>query len=286
MAAGHGSADAVPYNVNRRRHGGVFYNLGRLVGPKVRKAEWVVRSLTGTEAEALVAEQAVGATCAGLPRTDGAGPDPAAREHLDYLAARLTPGLRDRRRSFRFLAVRAPECNAFALPGGFVFVTRRLLDVCSWDHDELAFVLGHEMGHVVKRHAIERLMANALFNGVVARLPVGGAVLRPHVAALLSTLLHQGYSRDQDWRPTPSAPGRRRRRASTRPRGGALPVRLAAESAAEPLLAGYFSSHPPLNERLRHLESAIVPPARMRQRGMIVIPRGRFGLVVIFAEPT
>src|SRR5205823_6424711 len=98
----------------------------------------------------------------------------------------------------RFVAVRAPEINAFALPGGYVFVTRRLLDFSRWDHAELAFVLGHEMGHVVKRHAIERLMANALFGGIAARLPVGGAVLRPHVAALLSTLLRQGYSREQE----------------------------------------------------------------------------------------
>ena len=39
---------------------GFFYNLGRMIGPKVRKAKWVVRSLTGTEAEAILAEQAVG----------------------------------------------------------------------------------------------------------------------------------------------------------------------------------------------------------------------------------
>jgi len=39
---------------------GFFYKLGRMVGPKVHKAEWVFRSLTGTEAEAIVAEQSVG----------------------------------------------------------------------------------------------------------------------------------------------------------------------------------------------------------------------------------
>ena len=144
--------------------------------------------------------------------------------------------------------------NAFALPGGYVFVTRRLIEVCSWDHDELAFVLGHEMGHVIKRHAIERLMANALFNGIVARLPVGGAVLRPHVAALLTTLLHQGYSREQELEA--DAFGAGGDGGGVRPGGGAaLLVRLASESAAEPLLAGYFASHPPLADRLRHLES-------------------------------
>jgi predicted Zn-dependent protease len=235
---------------------GFFYNLGRLIGPKVRKAEWVFRSVAGSEAEAVRAEQAVGRDLArALLEQLEADPDPAAREHLDYLAAKLTGGLRDLRQGFRFQAVRAPELNAFALPGGYVFVTQRLLDVCSWDHAELAFVLGHEMGHVVKRHAIERLMANTLFNGVAARLPVGGPLLRPHVAALLSTLLHQGYSREQELEA--DAFGARAARAAGFDPAGArrVLVRLAAESAAEPLLSGYFASHPPLEARLRHLET-------------------------------
>jgi predicted Zn-dependent protease len=235
---------------------GFFYNLGRLVGPKVRKAEWVLRSVAGTESEAIMAEQAVGRDLARafLEQLEPER-DPAARQHLDSLAARLSAGLPDRRRGFRFLAVRAPEVNAFALPGGYVFVTRRLLDVCSWDHAELAFVLGHEMGHVVKRHAIERLMANTLFDGLAARLPVGGAVLRPQVAALLSTLLRQGYSREQELE-ADAFGARAARAAGFDPAAArAVLVRLAAESAAEPLLSGYFASHPPLKERLRHLET-------------------------------
>jgi predicted Zn-dependent protease len=235
---------------------GFFYNLGRMVGPKVRKAEWVVRSLTGSEAEAVRAEQTVGRDLARafLEQLE-ADPDPAAREHLDYLAAKLTAGQRDRRWGFRFTAVRAPEMNAFALPGGYVFVTRRLLEVCSWDHAELAFVLGHEMGHVVKRHAIERLMANTLFNGVAARLPVGGRLLRPHVAALLSNLLQQGYSREQELEADEFG-ARAAAAAGFDPAAGRrVLVRLAAESAAEPLLSGYFASHPPLDVRLRHLET-------------------------------
>jgi beta-barrel assembly-enhancing protease len=235
---------------------GFFYNLGRLVGPKVRKAEWVVRSLTGSEAEAITAEQAVGHDLArAFLEQMQPDHDPAARQHLDYLAARLTAGQPDRRRGFRFLAVRSPEMNAFALPGGYVFVTRRLIEVCSWNHDELAFVLGHEMGHVVKRHAIERLMANTLFNGIVARLPVGGSVLRPHVAALLTTLLNQGYSREQELE-ADAFGARAAAAAGFDPAGGRrVLVRLAAESAAEPLLGGYFASHPPLADRLRNLET-------------------------------
>ena len=155
--------------------------------------------------------------------------------------------------------MRAPELNAFALPGGYVFVTRRLLDCCGWDHAELAFVLGHEMGHIVKRHAIERLMANTVFDGVVSRLAVGGPLVRPHVAALLSMLLHQGYSREQELE-ADAFGVRVAQTAGYDPAGGRrVLVRLAAESAAQPLLAGYFASHPPLEVRLRQLDQLIVP---------------------------
>src|ERR1035438_2145057 len=45
----------------------------------------------------------------------------------------------DRRREFRFSLVRANLSNAYALPGGFVFITELLLDLCAEDRDELAF---------------------------------------------------------------------------------------------------------------------------------------------------
>ena len=235
---------------------GFFYKLGRMVGPKVRKTEWVFRSLTGTEGEAIVAEQAVGRDLARafLEQLERE-PDPAVRQHLDFLAAKLTAGLGDRRWTFRVQAVRTPEVNAFALPGGYIFVTRRLLDFCNWDHAELAFVLGHEMGHVVQRHAVQRLMANALFGSIASRLPVGGGLVRSQVSALLSTLLRQGYSREQELEADAFAVKTARAAGFDPAAGRTLLVRLAAESAAEPLAASYFATHPPLTERLRHLDT-------------------------------
>ncbi len=235
---------------------GFFYNLGKLVGPKVRQANWVYRSLAGTEAESLDAEHAVGRDLAQafllqleLDR------DPAAKQLLDHVGGRLTPCLRQRRWRFRFLPVLAPEVNAFALPGGYVFVTRRLLELCGADHDGLAFVLGHEMGHVVRRHAIERMMANTFVSGVLGRLPLAGGVLRGQVAAVLSTLLHQGYSREQEL--DADASGVELARAAGFDAAGAsrILLRLGAGGGADPLLAGYFASHPPLDERLAQIKA-------------------------------
>jgi predicted Zn-dependent protease len=69
-------------------------------------------------------------------------------------------------------------------------------------------------------------------------------------------LLRQGYSREQELEA--DAFGVRVARAAGFDPAAArrVLVRLSVESAAEPLLSGYFATHPPLDERLRHLEGA------------------------------
>ncbi len=57
--------------------------------------------------------------------------------------------------------------NAFALPGGYIYIFKDLVDVLETD-DELAFVLAHEVGHIVARHSIKKLQALMGYNLVMA----------------------------------------------------------------------------------------------------------------------
>jgi predicted Zn-dependent protease len=57
---------------------------------------------------------------------------------------------------WRFAVVNSPEVNAFALPGGFVYVNRGAIEQAD-RFDELAGIMGHEIGHVVRRHAVQQL---------------------------------------------------------------------------------------------------------------------------------
>lgn len=57
---------------------------------------------------------------------------------------------------WRFSVVDTKEVNAFALPGGFIYVNRGLIEHAR-HMDELAGVLGHEIGHVVRRHSVQQL---------------------------------------------------------------------------------------------------------------------------------
>jgi predicted Zn-dependent protease len=69
---------------------------------------------------------------------------------------------------WHFYVVNSHQVNAFALPGGFVYVNRGLIESAS-RADELAGVLGHEIGHVIQRHSVKQ-MQNQQKVGVVASL--------------------------------------------------------------------------------------------------------------------
>lgn len=82
--------------------------------------------------------------------------DPEASRYVSELGAAIAAktARADLRWSFRI--VDSPEVNAFALPGGFIYLNRGLVEKMR-AMDELAGVLGHEIGHVVQRHSAEQM---------------------------------------------------------------------------------------------------------------------------------
>jgi predicted Zn-dependent protease len=231
-----------------------FYRLGKMMGPPLRQANWVFRSLTDTEAEALRAESAVGQDLtAALLQQMEVDQDPAVEAILVDLKYRLAECLRSRARQFQFLAVKAPEINAFALPGGFVFVTRPLLEFCQWNQDELAFILGHEMAHIIQGHVMDRLLANSMIRATLGRLtPVGGLLAQP-IVGLATTLLNQGYSQDNELEADRVGIQLAGHAGFNPAAATRLFARLRSLGGDPSLLGGYFSAHPPFEVRIRHL---------------------------------
>src|SRR3546814_13401497 len=64
-------------------------------------------------------------------------------------------GLANAPTDYTITLLNSPVMNAFAIPGGYVYVTRQLLGLMN-DEAELASVLGHEVGHVAARHSQKR----------------------------------------------------------------------------------------------------------------------------------
>lgn len=86
--------------------------------------------------------------------------DPELLERLDRVSSRIAAVADRKELTYRFSIVEMKkeedQPNAFALPGGPVYVSRSLMELTQSD-DELAAVLGHEVGHVVGKHAVKRI---------------------------------------------------------------------------------------------------------------------------------
>jgi predicted Zn-dependent protease len=80
--------------------------------------------------------------------------DPELVRYINVLGDSLASVADTRNLEWHFYIVNSPEVNAFALPGGFVFVNRGLIERID-SLDELAGVVGHEIGHVTQRHSVK-----------------------------------------------------------------------------------------------------------------------------------
>ena len=103
--------------------------------------------------------------------------------------------------SYHFTVLDSTEINAFALPGGYIYITRGLLAYLN-SEAELAAVLGHEIGHVTARHSV-RQQTSARAAGVGAGIL---SILLPELANaglgqtvnVLGTALLSGYGREHE----------------------------------------------------------------------------------------
>ena len=82
--------------------------------------------------------------------------DPEVNRYINVLGDQIASRTSRADLDWRFYVVDSREVNAFAVPGGFVYVNRGLIERTT-QMDELAGVLGHEIGHVVRRHSIEQM---------------------------------------------------------------------------------------------------------------------------------
>ena len=171
-----------------------------------------------------------------------------------------------RKLAFRFhLIPNVDMMNAFALPGGHVFVGQGLLDQMT-SEDELAFVLGHEIEHIDHYHAVERVQIEAQLNklnldavAAVAQIPI--------------SLWQAGYSKEQEFEA--DREGLRIASAAGYSPQGAVNMLarwtklrseyvIHAETPTDELsqlaiegLGGYFRTHPLPSERLAQANEVI-----------------------------
>jgi predicted Zn-dependent protease len=139
----------------------------------------------------------------------GPSRDAAAQAMVDRIGERLLDGLDKKlaaegrtnpyRENFKFTLLADPQTvNAFALPGGQVFVTAALFRELETE-GQLAGVLGHEVGHVIERHGNKRMAQQRLFQGLAAAGGVaGGDANSARMAQAVAQMVQMKYGRGDE----------------------------------------------------------------------------------------
>ena len=118
--------------------------------------------------------------------------DRVGQRLIQYSIAGQTPYKYD------FHLLRDPNTvNAFALPGGQVFITYGLLSRLE-SEDQLAGVLGHEVGHVLGRHSAERIAKENLTSGIINGVMVGSDMSTAQTAAMIGNMINMKYGREDE----------------------------------------------------------------------------------------
>ena len=124
--------------------------------------------------------------------------DPALQDYVTTLVDELAANSHRSELDFHSFVLDSPEVNAFALPGGYVYVTRGIMAYMN-SEAELAGVLGHEIGHVTARHGVRQQSASTVAGllSTAAAIATGNRAVG-QASSAASTALVRGYGRSHE----------------------------------------------------------------------------------------
>jgi len=136
-----------------------------------------------------------------LKQFGGLHPDARLQTQVDRVGMAVVKNSRaaDPRWQYKFhLLSDAKTINAFALPGGQIFITAGLYRLFNRE-DQLAAVLAHEIAHVAARHSAQRIAKSKLTNGLLNAVMVGsGDATVAQITALAGELVNMKFSREDE----------------------------------------------------------------------------------------
>lgn len=188
--------------------------------------------------------------------------DPVLNAYVTSLGTALArvserPGL-----EYRFYVINSPTVNAFALPGGHIYLTRGLIEQTR-SGGELAAALAHEIGHVAERHGVDKMERQLRTGSLVSmlyKLILGGEpdLLRRDALQLGGTLWSARHSRESEQEADARA-------VEYLILAGLDPLAMvsllqklvAVESQDSSAVSAWFSTHPLTHERIAEAEVEI-----------------------------
>jgi predicted Zn-dependent protease len=235
----------------------LFEAIGYRLGHKAAQVKNAFDLMGGSEEESLRAEIRLGRDLAAallrqVPLIEENQATRFAAQVGDWLASHV----REKRLPFTIRVTAEREPNALALPGGPIFVSWPLLELCQGQRDEIAFVLGHEMGHIVRRHTLDRIVKDAALSLLLRQCA------SRHAAGVWlnqagKTLLSRAFSRDDELEADAFAEALVRTAGGDPLAGASLLEKLAMLTAGQRggLVGSYLATHPSPAERVANLRT-------------------------------
>ncbi|MFT5218089.1 MAG: putative Zn-dependent protease [Planctomycetota bacterium] len=124
--------------------------------------------------------------------------DVALQSYINRIGQELARQSHRSHLNYTFTLLDSPEINAFALPGGYVYITRGIMAYLN-SEAELAGVLGHEIGHVTARHSVRQQsgqFASSIFSVLVSAATGSGSL--GNLSQQISTGIVRGYGREHE----------------------------------------------------------------------------------------
>ena len=130
----------------------------------------------------------------------GLYPDQNYQKFVDQVGRKLVNNSIAKQTNYNYdfhLLKDSQTINAFALPGGQIFITYALFSKLE-NEDQLAGVLGHEIGHVIGRHSAERMAKQGLTQGLLNGVAVGFDPRTAEDASAIANMLNMSYGREDE----------------------------------------------------------------------------------------
>lgn len=192
----------------------------------------------------------------------GESPDPQAQQLVDQIGQTIVNNTvaRSRPWQFDFHVLNDQETvNAFALPGGQVFITEALLSQLQ-TQDQLAGVLSHEITHVLARHSAQQIAKSELTNGLVGAVGVAtGTADAAQTAAMIGQLINMKYGRDDETQ-SDIIGVCLMRTAGFDPQGMVEVMQILQSAGGGSSQSEFLSTHPNPENCIRNIQDAIANP--------------------------
>lgn len=125
-------------------------------------------------------------------------PDEKLQAYVQQVGERVAQHSHRSNLTYHFTVIDSPDINAFALPGGYIYIHRGLLAYLS-SEAELAAVLGHEVGHVTARHSVQQQSQSQAWGILGQAVAIGtGVGAAADITSALGSTIVRGYGRDME----------------------------------------------------------------------------------------